>query len=105
VGNCEGWALPTLFYPDSFLSFTEDSYCRALTGRAVIGKQPAGSPAVAVTGRTRRPTTLLERYGAVPSVLGYTFGVVLPSRSPTCAKLGGRDGLRAADVYWRCDER
>lgn len=94
-----------LFYPGSFFPFTGDSYGRALTGRAVVEKQPPGSPAVAMTGRTRQLVAPLERYGADPNVLGHTFGAVLPPRLPARAMPGGREGLRAADVCWRCDER
>ena len=83
-----------LFYPGSFFPFTGDSYGQALTGRAIVGEQPPGGPAVAVIGRTPRLVGLIERYGADPSVLSHTFGVVLQPRLPARTMPGGREGLQ-----------
>ena len=105
MGNCEGWALPTLSYLDSFFPFTGDPHGRALTGCADAEKQPPGNPVVAVTGRTPRLAAPLERYGAGPNVLGRTFGAILQPRLAARTVPCGGEGLRAPDVCWRCDER
>jgi len=105
VGDCEGWALPTLSYLDSFFPLTGASHGRALTGRAVVGEELPGGPAFAVTDRTPRLTAPLERYGADPNVYGHIFGAVLQPRLPARTMPGGSDRLRAPDVCWRCDER